>query len=71
MPVVSWRTSCRSVDEFEHLNMVDEGTYGTVFRARDRSTGKIYALKQVKMEREREGFPLTAVREFNILLALR
>lgn len=68
---VSIWTSCRSVEEFERLNMVDEGTFGTVFRARDQATGRIHALKQVKMEREREGFPLTSVREFNMLLALR
>lgn len=42
-----------------------------VFRARERSTGRIVALKKVKMEKEKEGFPLTSVREINILLALR
>ena len=30
---------CRSIDEFEHLNVIDEGTYGVVFRARDKETG--------------------------------
>jgi len=68
---VSIWTPSRSVEEFERLNMVDEGTFGTVFRARDPASGRIYALKQVKMEREREGFPVTSVREFNMLLALR
>ncbi|KAL2559923.1 Protein kinase superfamily protein [Forsythia ovata] len=60
---------CRSVDEFERLNKIDEGTYGVVFRARDKKTGEIVALKKVKMEKEREGFPLTALREINILLS--
>ena len=68
---VSIWNECRSVEEFEKLNMVDEGTFGTVFRARDSQTDRIYALKQVKMHREREGFPQTSVREFNLLLALR
>ncbi|XP_068653788.1 cyclin-dependent kinase G-2-like isoform X2 [Aristolochia californica] len=60
---------CRSVDEFEKLNKIDEGTYGVVFRARDKKTGEIVALKKVKMAKEREGFPLTSLREINILLS--
>ncbi|PWA96393.1 Protein kinase, catalytic domain-containing protein [Artemisia annua] len=60
---------CRSVDEFERLNKIDEGTYGVVYRAKDRKTGEVVALKKVKMEREREGFPLTSLREINILLS--
>ena len=40
------------------------------FRARETASGKILALKKIKMEREKEGFPLTSIREINILLAL-
>ena len=61
---------CRSVDEFERLNRIDEGTYGVVYRARDKKTGEIVALKKVKMEKEKEGFPMTSLREINILLSL-
>lgn len=39
-------------------------------RAREKQSGKIHALKKIKMERETEGFPLTSIREINILLAL-
>ncbi|XP_074560639.1 cyclin-dependent kinase G-2-like [Curcuma longa] len=60
---------CRSVDEFERLNKIDEGTYGVVYRAKDKKTGEIVALKKVKMEKEKEGFPLTSLREINILLS--
>jgi cell division cycle 2-like len=60
---------CRSVNEFERLNKINEGTYGVVYRARDKKTGEIVALKKVKMEKEREGFPLTSLREINILLS--
>jgi len=62
---------CRSVEHFERLNHIDEGTYGVVFRARDKATGRIVALKKVKMEKEKEGFPLTSLREIAILLSLR
>jgi len=61
---------CRSVDEFEKLNHIDEGSYGVVYRARDKRTGKVVALKKIKMSKQKEGFPLTSVREINILLGL-
>ncbi|KAI7748838.1 hypothetical protein M8C21_024925 [Ambrosia artemisiifolia] len=59
--------SCRNVHEFERLGKISEGTYGVVHKARDMKTGEIVALKKVKMGREREGFPITALREVNIL----
>ncbi|KAH6830134.1 Protein kinase superfamily protein [Perilla frutescens var. hirtella] len=66
---VNMLQGCRSVDEFERLNKIDEGTYGVVYRAKDKKTGEIVALKKVKMEKEREGFPMTSLREINILLS--
>ncbi|KAM7537282.1 hypothetical protein Aperf_G00000067643 [Anoplocephala perfoliata] len=61
----------RSVGAFETLEQVGEGTYGHVYRARDCLTGEIKALKKVRLENEREGFPITAVREIKILRQLR
>lgn len=60
---------CRNVDEFERLIKIDEGTYGVVFRARDKKSEEVVTLKKVKMEKKREGFPLTSLREINILLS--
>ncbi len=37
-------------------------------QAREKSTGRIVALKRIKMEHETDGFPITSVREINILL---
>eukprot|EP01006_Ploeotia_vitrea_P028826 TRINITY_DN61462_c0_g3_i1.p2 TRINITY_DN61462_c0_g3~~TRINITY_DN61462_c0_g3_i1.p2 ORF type:complete len:452 (+),score=79.91 TRINITY_DN61462_c0_g3_i1:19-1374(+) len=66
---------CRSVENFQKLNMISEGSYGKVFRAQaytpSGKPGRIYALKQVKMEKEKEGFPLTALREINLLMTLK
>ena len=62
---------CRSVELYEKLNRISEGTYGVVYRARSTETGAICALKKVKLDRERDGFPLTAIREINVLLSLR
>jgi len=44
---------CRDVDEFEKLNRIGEGTYGTVYRARDRKSGEIVALKRVILHNEK------------------
>lgn len=59
---------CRSVSEFHILNHINEGTYGIVYRAKDKLTKDIVALKRLKMEREKEGFPITSLREINTLL---
>lgn len=59
---------CRSVEEFQCLNKIEEGTYGVVYRARDKRTEEIVALKRLKMEKEKEGFPITSLREINTLL---
>ncbi|KAL4427156.1 hypothetical protein ABPG77_001160 [Micractinium sp. CCAP 211/92] len=67
---VNMLDECRSVDNYVQLNRISEGTYGVVYRARDGETGEICALKRVKLEKERDGFPLTSIREINILLSL-
>ncbi|GMJ00094.1 CYCLIN-DEPENDENT KINASE G2 [Hibiscus trionum] len=62
---------CRSVFEYEKLNKISEGTYGIVYRAKDKKTGEIVALKKVKIlggrDLEEYGFPVTSLREINIL----
>ncbi|KAI8388241.1 Pkinase-domain-containing protein [Radiomyces spectabilis] len=60
--------SCRSVDCYERLNHIEEGSYGIVFRARDRETGDIVALKKLKLEKEKNGFPVTSLREIHTLM---
>ena len=83
------RQPCRSVDSFERLAKVSEGTYGVVYKARDRRTGEVVALKKIKMDPGPAGgaaaanganassnsaalwgFPLTSIREINVLLSL-
>jgi cyclin-dependent kinase 10 len=58
-------------DLYEKLGRIGEGTYGVVYRARDRRTGAIVALKKVRMDKERDGIPITALREVRILQASR
>jgi hypothetical protein len=64
---------CRSVEVYQRLNFIDQGTYGLVFRAKCTETDEIVAIKQVKLgiNENRAGFPITALREINILLSLK
>lgn len=64
-------TSSRSVYCYEKLNSIEEGSYGIVFRARDKQTGDIVALKKLKLDEEKYGFPITALREINALMLCR
>ncbi|GKV26313.1 hypothetical protein SLEP1_g35644 [Rubroshorea leprosula] len=55
---------------FRKLEQVGEGTYGQVYRAKEKKTDEIVALKRLRMDKEREGFPITAIREIKILKKL-
>lgn len=65
-----WRWS-RDVTDFEEIEQIGEGTYGQVWMGRDKSSGEIVALKKVRMDQEKEGFPVTAIRELKMLRSLR
>ncbi|KAM0789457.1 hypothetical protein ACM66B_000279 [Microbotryomycetes sp. NB124-2] len=60
--------SCRSVYNYERLNEIEEGSYGIVFRARCKTTSDIVALKKIKMDKEKNGFPITSLREIQTLM---
>lgn len=55
------------VTDYEKIKRVGEGTYGVVYKARDRNTGEYVALKKLRMDRERDGMPVTSVRELRVL----
>jgi cyclin-dependent kinase len=59
------------IDKYEKIDVIGEGTYGTVYKARDTDTGEIYALKKIKLESEDEGIPSTAIREIALLKELQ
>nr|CAH7767721.1 unnamed protein product [Callosobruchus chinensis] len=60
----------RCVDMFEVIAQIGEGTYGQVYKAKDVQANLLVALKKVRLENEKEGFPITAVREIKILRQL-
>ncbi|CAM0151473.1 unnamed protein product [Urochloa decumbens] len=55
------------VDKYEKLEKVGEGTYGKVYKAQDKATGQLVALKKTRLEMDEEGIPPTALREISLL----
>ena len=59
------------IEKYEKLDKIGEGTYGVVFKAKDTSSGEVYALKKIRLESEDEGIPSTAIREIALLKELQ
>lgn len=59
------------IDKYEKLEVIGEGTYGVVYKARDTESQTIYALKKIRLESEDEGIPSTAIREIALLKELQ
>ena len=53
------------------LSQVGEGTFGKVYKAQNTVTKVHVALKRIRMEAEKDGFPVTAMREIKLLQSLR
>lgn len=62
---------CDDVAKYEKIAKIGQGTFGEVFKAGHKQTKKLVALKKVLMENEKEGFPITALREIKILQLLK
>jgi serine/threonine protein kinase len=59
------------VSQYEKVEKIGEGTYGVVYKARDRVNGQTIALKKIRLEQEEEGIPSTAIREISLLKELQ
>ncbi|EDK31565.1 cyclin-dependent kinase-like Serine/Threonine kinase family protein (macronuclear) [Tetrahymena thermophila SB210] len=58
-------------EDYEVLHEVGSGTYGRVYKANRKSvSNKLYALKQLDVSQEKDGFPITALREIKLLQKL-
>lgn len=101
------QTAKSSLDKYQKLDKLGEGTYGVVFKAKNIETGKvsnqesvcrghkldsqiikrrwtieflltifyllyqIVALKKIKLEKEDDGVPSTAIREISLLKGIK
>lgn len=70
MPLSKERISNADLDKYTKMEKLGEGTYGTVYRAKNNATGQIVALKKVKLHDEDEGIPSTTIREVSLLQTL-
>jgi serine/threonine-protein kinase BUR1 len=61
---------CSTIRDYEILGKLGEGTFGEVHRGRSRKTGQIVALKKFLLHSEKDGFPITALREIKLLKML-
>jgi len=59
------------LERYERQEKLGEGTYGIVYKCRDLVTGQIVALKKIRLEKEDDGVPSTAIREISLLKGLK
>ena len=55
------------MENFHKIEKIGEGTYGIVYKATDKITEQVVALKKIRLETESEGVPSTAIREISLL----
>ncbi|KAK5601802.1 Cyclin-dependent kinase 4 [Crenichthys baileyi] len=58
--------NCTSV-QYEPVAEIGGGAYGTVYKARDTESGKFVALKNVRVQTDQNGLPVSTVREVALL----
>ena len=60
-----------TIANYTLVEQVGEGAYGCVYRAQDKRTNELVALKRLVFSKESRGFPLNAVREIKFLRSLQ
>jgi len=58
------------MEKYTKVSKLGEGTYGVVYKARNKDTGEIVALKRIRLDSIDEGVPCTAIREISLLKEL-
>ena len=59
-----------ALERYQKVEKVGEGTYGVVYKCKDKDSGNYVALKKIRLENEDEGIPSTSIREISILKQL-
>lgn len=57
-------------DDYEVVEEIGTGSYGTVYKACDKLSGRIVALKHIRIQGNEEGVPATTTREIGLLKML-
>ncbi|XP_013393480.1 cyclin-dependent kinase 1 isoform X1 [Lingula anatina] len=60
-----------NMDDYVKIEKIGEGTYGVVYKGRNKKNNKTVALKKIRLESEEEGVPSTAIREISLLKELQ
>ena len=63
----------RDIDSYQPISKIDEGSYGIVYKAIDKETNEVVAIKKIKLQQGNESlydFPITSIREINIVFTL-
>lgn len=61
----------RKVANYDRLKTIGQGTYGVVYKARDKKTNEWVALKRIFPDEDGEGISATTIREIAILKQLK
>lgn len=59
------------LSDYDLFNQLGQGTFGVVTKARQKSSGKLVAIKKFIITDKKEGFPITAFREITIMKKLK
>ncbi|KAJ7333561.1 Cell division protein kinase 1 [Desmophyllum pertusum] len=65
------RADDMKMEDFIKIEKIGEGTYGVVYKGRNKKNNKLVALKKIRLELADEGIPSTAVREISLLRELK
>jgi len=59
------------LEDYLKIEKIGEGTYGVVFKGKNKKSGEFVAMKKIRLESEDEGVPSTAIREISLLRELQ
>jgi len=59
------------MEKYTKIDKLGEGTYGIVYKAKNKESGEVVALKRIRLDSEDEGVPCTAIREISLLKELK
>lgn len=60
-----------ALSDYVKVEKIGEGTYGVVYKGKNKITDQLVALKKIRLENDEEGVPSTAIREISLLRELQ